>query len=64
MSRYQYYVYLLELFDGQLSMNDLKDMEVAELDALVQAKTEALEKRTRAEIEARKLEKQMKSGRL
>jgi hypothetical protein len=53
---------ILNLFDGQLTLSDIKDMELPELNALIKAKIKAIESRNKAEEAARRADKAMKKG--
>jgi hypothetical protein len=48
------------LFNGDLALSDINDMEIPELNALVKARIKAIEKRNKAEEAARRFEKEMK----
>jgi len=50
----------LHLFDGELTLGEIKEMEVPELNAMINARLKAIEKRNKAEEAARRLEKEMK----
>lgn len=47
----------MSLFEGELSLDEIKSMNIPELSNIVQAKLRMIEKRNKAEEAARKLEK-------
>ena len=50
----------MHLFDKELSLDDINNMDIPRLDALVNARIDAIKERNKALEEARKLEKRVK----
>jgi hypothetical protein len=51
---------ILHLFNGELTLTEIKEMEVPELNALINARLKAIEKRNKAEEAARRMEKDIR----